>query len=212
MGAPRVARHVLTACVPLVLALAPLAHAAGPSPEASHRLLADAQLRLPAVGGRYVLLDLEVAGPPAGYPSQPGRADAALRWCAGSTCDAPATYRQLLTPSQLRTAQDGSEVTLSATLMGIPVRLTWSTDSDYQAHPTLVVNNGAVTGQTGGYVLLPADRDADASGVLNGRRCRARLASLTSQVVAGTPQAEHVTPAPARLPSRFRLVQRAGCG
>ena len=196
----------------LCLSAPVVANAAGPSPQASQRTVADAQLRFPLAHARYVLMDLHVAGPTTGFPADQGYLDTALRLCTANSCDAPATYRQSLTASQFTAAQNASTASLMATVMGVPLRLTWSSDADYQAHPTLVINRGAVSGGAGGYVIVPADRYADAAGQANKRSCHAREAILSYEAIVGTPEADAFTNAPSRLPSRFQSVQRAACG
>ncbi|MDP9164822.1 MAG: hypothetical protein M3O32_01940 [Actinomycetota bacterium] len=189
-----------------------LAQAAGPSPQASQRIEAVAQLRFPTTHRNYVLMDLNVAGPTTGYPASPGFVDVGLRSCSGSDCDAPATYRVPLAANQFSAATNASSASLSATIMGVPIKLDWASSSDYQAHPTLVVNRGAVTAAAGGYLIVPADRDADAQGLVNKRSCHAVQATITYQAVAGTPEDDAVTRAPKQLPARFRNIQRRACG
>ena len=188
------------------------ARAAGASPQVTQRIVAVAQLRFPMPHAKYVLMDLRVAGPTTGFPTDQGYLDTGLRLCTANTCDVAATYRQSLAAGQFTAAQNASTASLVATVMGVALRLSWSSDADYQAHPTLVINRGAVSGGTGGYVVVPADRYADATGEANKRSCHAREASLSYEAIVGTPEADASTKAPSRLPNRFQAIQRATCG
>ena len=180
-------------------------------PTASQRIDASATVTFVGVHHRSWIVELDVAGPSTGVPTDNGYLDISLRSCVGQRCSAAAGYRHLLKPGEFTADQKASAALLDTAAFGQRIKLAWSTASAYRVTPTLVLYNHFVTGGGQAGVLIPAVRDAGASGSVFNRRCHPTDAQTAIETDAGNIPSTAIPSAPNSWPRVFAGLASAHC-